>query len=108
MKKQWVSPEAKVQEFVANEYVAACATLKCNAKGRIFDTNGNSVHISPCDPCPETKTFRESELQRGICEPDETFSINNDGDEYEVFYWMNGYMNMHASNVNTVEYTNAS
>lgn len=30
MKKKWISPKAKVQEFVANEYVAACYTVTCD------------------------------------------------------------------------------
>ena len=29
MKKKWVEPEILVQQFVANEYVAACYKIKC-------------------------------------------------------------------------------
>lgn len=48
MKKKWVEPEILVQQFVANEYVAACYKIKCttpNDNARYYyiyeDTNGN-------------------------------------------------------------------
>lgn len=48
MKKQWTSPRVLVQEFEANEYVAACYRIFCetpngNASYRYLfdDTNGN-------------------------------------------------------------------
>ena len=56
-KQKWVRPQAIVQEFVANEYVAACGDsgtiykFECNAGKRgtnylIRDSNGKSVKIS--------------------------------------------------------------
>lgn len=50
MKKTWMEPKIMVQEFVANEYVAACYKIKCttpNNNGsytRLYnDTNGNGT-----------------------------------------------------------------
>ncbi len=49
MKKKWVEPEILVQQFVANEYVAACYKIKCTTPNGndtyryIYeDTNGNN------------------------------------------------------------------
>lgn len=48
MKKEWVEPRILVQQFVANEYVAACYKIKCTTPhnndtyyGLYADTNGN-------------------------------------------------------------------
>jgi len=48
MKKEWKSPQLKVEEYVANEYVAACYKIYCetpNSNSRYYkvyyDTNGN-------------------------------------------------------------------
>ena len=48
MKKKWVEPEILVQQFVANEYVAACYKIRCttpddNSKFYYLydDTNNN-------------------------------------------------------------------
>ena len=50
MKKEWVEPEILVQQFVANEYVAACYKIKCTTpeKNSTFyylydDTNANGI-----------------------------------------------------------------
>lgn len=48
MKKEWIEPEIMVQQFVANEYVAACWKINCNVPlgyGYI-DNNGNSKYDS--------------------------------------------------------------
>lgn len=56
-KQKWVRPQAIVQEFVANEYVAACGDsgtiykFKCNAgrwykKYAVKDSSGNIATIS--------------------------------------------------------------
>lgn len=46
IKEAWVSPETKVQQFMANEYVAACWKIKCNVPtGFGFDdANGNGKY----------------------------------------------------------------
>lgn len=57
MKKEWVEPEILVQQFVANEYVAACGEsgvvykFECNAgekkkKYAVKDSNGKVARIS--------------------------------------------------------------
>lgn len=57
MKKEWVEPEILVQQFVANEYVAACGEsgvvykFECNAgnenkKYAVKDSNGKVAKIS--------------------------------------------------------------
>lgn len=50
MKKKWVEPEILVQQFVANEYVAACYKIRCTTPNGndwfnyLFnDTNKNGV-----------------------------------------------------------------
>lgn len=50
MKKEWVEPEILVQQFVANEYVAACYKINCttpNKNGTFYylydDTNANNI-----------------------------------------------------------------
>lgn len=50
MKKTWMEPRIMVQEFVANEYVAACYNIKCTTPNnndsytRLYnDTNGNGT-----------------------------------------------------------------
>lgn len=40
MKKEWVEPEILVQQFVANEYVAACYKIRCTTP------NNNSTYKS--------------------------------------------------------------
>lgn len=41
MKKKWEEPKIQVQEFVANEYVAACYYLACNVgRGEKDASNG--------------------------------------------------------------------
>lgn len=53
MKKTWMEPRIMVQEFVANEYVAACYKIHCTTpKGNSFyekivnDANGNGEYDS--------------------------------------------------------------
>ena len=42
MKKEWIKPLVEVQDFVANDYVAACYSGTCNISGEVYmDTNGN-------------------------------------------------------------------
>lgn len=50
MKKKWVEPEISVQQFVANEYVAACYKIRCRTPNNndsfnylYDDTNKNGV-----------------------------------------------------------------
>ena len=50
MKKKWVEPEILVQQFVANEYVAACYKIRCTTPkdNSTFyylydDTNNNGI-----------------------------------------------------------------
>ena len=65
MRKEWMEPVIEVQEFVANEYVAACGDsgkvykFECNAPGekdlwdypyRVYiDSNGNGIDAENID-----------------------------------------------------------
>lgn len=52
MKKQWLKPNANVQEFIANEYVAACTWIAdCNVKGYVIPDSGSYNRNLMCDPC---------------------------------------------------------
>lgn len=43
MKKKWVNPKAKVQEFAANEYVATCYTVNCNVPAGVGYIEQNNI-----------------------------------------------------------------
>lgn len=71
MKKKWIEPQILVQEFVPNEYVAACGDknkvykFKCTADSGIlyyypqgdgtidgiYTGNGGADRLGPYDPC---------------------------------------------------------
>ena len=46
MKKEWIEPEILVQEFTANEYVAACVTgtIQCVYPGTSKEKGDNGVY----------------------------------------------------------------
>lgn len=70
MKKNWIHPEAKVQEFVANEYVAACNYVaKCNGTGAIEYSDGQAYnHTLVCTPCDEyAESTSSNPAPNGLC-----------------------------------------
>lgn len=48
---RWSRPEAVVQEFAANEYVAACWKIKCNVPYgfAFYDVNGDGKYTKRAD-----------------------------------------------------------
>lgn len=106
MKRQWVSPEAKVQEFVANEYVAACATcdVAWDPKNFYKDENKNGNYDNgekdwtpgfgiPDQACGAhiTKEFEEGD---GFT----TTIIRRKSDNVRVYLWCkNDYSEYHLS-----------
>ena len=67
MKKEWMEPVVEVQEFAANEYVAACG-------------DSGKVYKFVCDACDERKDRHGDECQRQI-EFDHTDHCHHDTDQ---------------------------
>lgn len=107
MSKKWINPEARVQEFVANEYVAACTHTKpystCNVEGHVVPDDswlglGIGFNNEPCGaviefdglPVVANATLTSSE-------PDE-----------RVYVWRGKWWNPHATDPDSIQPANAS
>ena len=117
MKKEWIEPEIMVQQFVANEYVAACWKINCNVPlgyGYI-DNNRNSKYDSGDTLLtPAGKRGKPKEVKgcgvyhtgvQGV--PDDGPVANSmwhpsrGESDYAVYYWRdgNGAYDIHFSKV---------
>ena len=115
MRKTWEEPRILVQEFVANEYVAACGdsgvvyNFKCNAGQRgtkyaVKDANGNVATISGMrmngvtrfyHPCGET---HKAESDSGFLTGYHIDDPNTRRDEnIEVIIWTENNTNVHCT-----------
>lgn len=104
MKKKWIEPQIQVQEFVANEYVAACitGTIQCVYPGKRGAKGDNGVYNDyHGDPGGWYKD--ESGKLHGMCGYDATISFN--GDEGSGFERDNGVIqrNRPIYNINGYE-----
>lgn len=114
-KQKWVRPQAIVQEFVANEYVAACGDsgkvykFECNAGSRdkkyaVKDSNGNIATISRMymdgkkyfyHPCSKT---HEAESDSGFLTGYHIDDVSTATDENtSVIIWTDNGRNVHCT-----------
>lgn len=117
MKRNWVKPLAVVQQFVPNEYVAACWKINCNVPVGYgyLDNNGNGAY----DWGDTLLTPRGREVRgcgtyhsgvEGV--PDDGPVANamwhpsRGGKDYEVYYWRDGKgtYDVHFSKVDDAEW----
>ena len=85
MKKKWIEPQIQVQEFVANEYVAACitGTIQCAYPGD-GQTNGDINKFDDYNGQESGWYTDASGLLHGICGNDATITFNgNTGSGFE-------------------------
>lgn len=98
--REYVKPMLDSEVFVANEYVSACAdnttyNFKCDAGGGryggLYDMDWNRISntSSSYHACGEThKASTSDEFIRGYFDPDRQ---HNNGNELEVYIWLEGY-----------------
>lgn len=109
MKKEYVKPSISGEEFVANEYIAACWSIKCNVPWGFgyFERNGKSGYqkgdIFIAGPGAGCGTMHEASgidaagpSANAMWQPT-TKSGTNVGEPYEVFYF-NAKGDKHTSN----------
>lgn len=122
MKKVWSRPLTVVQNFEANEYVAACWKIKCNVPYGIgfYDTNGNNQYDEWDDEyiargygCGTYHIGVQSDngpVANAMWQPRKKvnwgFGEENDGDAYPVFMFVTGRGNNdhHFSKVEDAEW----
>lgn len=79
MRKEYVKPMMAGEEFVANEYVAACWYGNCNISGNVYaDTNGNGVYDAGVDKFSYTNTACYSSAQFAIQGVDNGYDQQSD------------------------------
>lgn len=101
MSKKWISPKAKVQEFVANEYVAACAMCDGPALARLFSDDGNEL------PWWDVRCDASGKEVRGITLKDGYMTTIRE--EIDVYIWQKpGSDQWHATRKDGKNYSNAS
>lgn len=115
IKEAWVSPETKVQQFMANEYVAACGdsgvvyNFECNAGNKnnmysVKDARGNSFKVAGhkvdgvdwfYHPCGET---HKAESNSGFVTGYHLDQLYTWGDEnIPVVIWTDGGTDIHCT-----------
>lgn len=123
MKKQWASPRVLVQEFEANEYVAACWKIKCNVPTGygFIDNNGNDRYDRGDEKLTSDGVYGCGVWHTGVqgvpgdgpkanamWQPQKwgIFDYRDDGPAYEVYYWSDGYgqTHRHFSKVSDAEW----
>ena len=85
MKRKWERPQAMVQKFEANEYVAACVTgtIQCAYPGDGNGSNGKMVYDDYCGTSDGWWTDRFG-LEHGVCGNDAPISFDSgDGTGFE-------------------------
>ena len=118
MRKEWMEPVIEVQEFVANEYVAACWKINCNVPDGYgyIDKNGNgwfdlgdkllTPKLQIVHGCHKWHTG-----VKGV--PDDGPQANamwhpspSVGEDYPVYYWRdgNGKHDIHFSKVEDAQW----
>lgn len=102
MRRMYERPEMRGQVFAADEYIASCAEnntyyFKCNAGGGryggLYDLDWNRISntSSSYHACGEThQAPTDDEFIRGYFDPDRN---HNNGNELEVYIWLEGYRN---------------
>lgn len=113
MKKTWSEPQVMVQEFAANEYVAACYRVECVAPGStlVWDKNGNNK-----EDCNETYSFYGCHATAEIKGVDELKANGWMKEKYcntvvktPVYVWYDGTCGgVHATTLDKCETSNAS
>lgn len=117
MKKEWIQPRAIGEEFVPNEYVAACWKIKCNVPLGFgyLDKNGNGQYDRRVDEAmpdanPEYKGCNV--YHNGVPGVPDDGPIANamwhpkKGADYPVYYWRdgNGRLDVHFSKVSDADW----
>lgn len=91
MKKQWLKPNANVQEFIANEYVAACTWIaECNVNGKIDPDQEPHRDDLICSPCDNTHTLDHKPTSEDY---NATLSPLWGGDGERIIAWGNFFGN---------------
>lgn len=124
MKKQWISPRAEGERFIANEYVAACWKINCNVPTGFgfIDNNGNGTYDNRDVRLTANGVSGCGEYHKGVSgvpgdgpvanakwQP-QRFSIRdgyvNYGNAYDVYHWRdgNGELDIHFSKVSDAEW----
>lgn len=118
MKKMWEEPRIRVQEFMPNEYVAACWKINCNVEQGIgfYDTNQNGRYDKWDEKiCNSNPRYGCGEWHKGVSGvPDDgptanamwqpsDFWGNPIGEAYPVYYWSDGKGDSHK-HFSKVEY----
>ena len=114
-KKEWVRPRAIIQEFVPNEYIAACWKINCNVPSGYgyIDKNNNGQYdrrsdekLTP-DNVSGCGTWHKG--VQGV--PDDGPKANAmwhpyRGNDYPVYYWRdgNGRLDIHFSKVEDAQW----
>lgn len=107
MRKTWEEPRILVQEFVANEYVAACGEenkvykFECNAGNpdhyyRVFLNNGTQLagFWAPYGPCGKTHdASTKDDFLSGYM--DDISTLENDN--IKVIIWTEGGTDVHCT-----------
>lgn len=121
-KTEWIKPLAVAQQFVANEYVAACWKIKCNVPYGFgfYDNNGNNqwdgsntdTYIAKGYGCGTYHNGVESDngpVANAMWQPRKGGGLipeYNDGPAYPVFMFVTGKGNNdhHFSKVEDAEW----
>lgn len=100
-KREWAIPQTFVQQFAANEYVAACWKINCNVPYGFgfIDNNGNKkydfgqdTYLAKGSGCGEYHIGVQSDsgpVDNAMWQPLNLWGTN-DGDAYPVFYFSTG------------------
>ena len=82
MKKRWEEPEVEVQEFMPNEYVAACWKINCNVPTGFgfLDNNKNGTYDRGDEKLTSDGVYGCGVWHTGV---------------QGVFYWSDGYGQTH-------------
>ena len=106
MKKKWVEPEILVQQFVANEYVAACYKIRCTTPNHndwynyiYADTNSNGKWDSPDKKLYEGRFHGCNQWHKGVIRDDApvangfvtTGTNPSRNSSAAVFYWYENF-----------------
>lgn len=96
MKKEWIEPEILVQEFTANEYVAACivGNIQCALPGKSSTEQDDGT--TPIYTEPKTR------LQHGLC--GEAAPISFDSETASGYEVINGVKQMNRPIYNIFGY----
>lgn len=122
-RKVWRRPEGVVQQFAANEYVAACWKINCNVPTGFgfIDNNGNDKYDREDTKLTSNGVYGCGVWHTGVqgvpgdgpkanamWQPQKwgLFGYQNAGSAYDVYYWSdgNGQTHRHFSKVSDAEW----